>query len=391
MSNITKILFIAVVLLSSGISFATQTLQISSTTTPSSITPGNDGYVTLTISNVGTSYTDTLKIRSARVDSPIIIKSTLYQDSLGSLGPSKAISTVIRFEVPSGTPSGFYSMEFIIEACDSSSLCSDFAQNAVITVQASSTLEISSVKPTAFSAGEATTMNLTLINHGSSAISDITLSWTDINGNIIPLGSDNRKFIASVAGNSQINVPIDIIVNPDATPGVYSISVNMGYNDMTGTKNSINSSVGLMITGYFNFVVTTDSQDIIVPGTSGSINIKIANGGSQDAELMVMGILESNLDITPSVIYIGKIKSDDYDTEKLTLIAGKSVAPGIYKISMTLDYKDIFGNSYNETKTTDIVISSPEATGTKGDGTWIIVLLILIVIGYLAYRKLKKR
>ncbi|MCX6819205.1 MAG: hypothetical protein NT129_04375, partial [Candidatus Aenigmarchaeota archaeon] len=96
-----KILIISVfMILLSSLSLATQTLQISSATTPSTVAPGNDGYITLTITNVGTTYVDTLKIKSIKIDSPIIMKSTLYQDSLGSLGPTKATSATIRFDVP---------------------------------------------------------------------------------------------------------------------------------------------------------------------------------------------------------------------------------------------------------------------------------------------------
>jgi hypothetical protein len=45
-----KILIISVfMLLLSNLSLATQTLQISSATTPATVAPGNDGYITLTM------------------------------------------------------------------------------------------------------------------------------------------------------------------------------------------------------------------------------------------------------------------------------------------------------------------------------------------------------
>ncbi|MCX6819563.1 MAG: hypothetical protein NT129_06225, partial [Candidatus Aenigmarchaeota archaeon] len=338
-----------------------------------------------------TTYVDTLKIKSIKIDSPIIMKSTLYQDSLGSLGPTKATSATIRFDVPLGTQTGFYTMELLVEACEASGSCSNFVHNSVVTVQSTSDLEIVSVEPTELTAGETANLEFTLMNHGDSALSNAVLSWADSKGNILPLGSDNRKFVSSIAGNDKVKVPVSIVVNPDATPGIYLLDVNIKYDDKTGNENIVSSSVGLKITGDFNFIATTESQDIITPGTTGNVNIKIANAGSQNAALMIIKILNSELEVMPSLIYVGKVKSDDYDTEKISVKAGSAMAPGKYTMIIAMEYKDIFGNSYNETKAVDVLISSPEEAGKKGDNTWIIVLLILIVIGYIAYRKLKKK
>ena len=47
-------------------------------------------------------------------------------------------------------------------------------------------------------AGETANLEFTLMNHGDSSINNVVLSWEDSKGNILPLGSDNRKFISAI-------------------------------------------------------------------------------------------------------------------------------------------------------------------------------------------------
>jgi hypothetical protein len=82
---------------------------------------------------------------------------------------------------------------------------------------------------------------------------------------------------------------------------------------------------------------------------------------------------------SPGEVYIGNLKSDDYDTEKINLQIG-NVSTGIYKLGIELSYQDVFGQSYNEKREIPIVVSSP---AERPDGYFIFAIVIIIIIAFL--------
>lgn len=384
-----KIIILAVLLMISVTSAATQ-VQLETKTSPTTIMPGNDGYVELKITNGGTTSLESIKVMSLKIDSPLALKTASYLENLGSLGAGKAMTTIYKFNVPSSASSGFYTMEFLIEAC-TSSVCDSYVQNALISVQSPTLLGIKSVDPTSFKAGENTTITFILKNSGKTLINNVKFSWEDTSNTIIPLGADNKKFISSISDETQI--PVNIIVNPSAKPGTYSLSIKIEYDDQTGTKQSINSTVGLRVVGDFNFIVSLESQDLVASGMSGKTDIKIANAGTQEAYFLTINILDSDpiTQIKPKVIYAGNIESDDYDTETIEFKVTDAI-PGEYPLNLEISCKDLYGNLYSERYALDIVVSSKEdVAAKKSDSSWMFYLVIIFIVGFLLYRKIIKK
>ena len=140
------------VLLLFPLAYAEANLQISSATTPTYIQPGNSGVIELTITNIGTATASSIKASLVNIDSPIQAKTPMYLEDLGSLEAGKSTSLVFRFTVPSGTSSGYYTVQFKIRYCDGST-CKDYIQYALITVQSPTALEISSIQPNELNIG----------------------------------------------------------------------------------------------------------------------------------------------------------------------------------------------------------------------------------------------
>jgi hypothetical protein len=93
------------------------------------------------------------------------------------------------------------------------------------------------------------------------------------------------------------------------------------------------------------------------------------------------------------VAYIGKISSDDYDTEKFTVKAIDSTNPGNYPIQFQLEYKDSYGKSYNETYEINVEISSKEELPKASFSPFLILGLILIIalVVFLVFKIMKKK
>ncbi len=363
---------------------ATQAAEIRTSTVPTSVSPGNSGYVTLSITNTGTETIERAKVILSSADSHLDFGPFSVKE-LGSIGGGKSTSSIISFSVPSSTPSGFYTAEFRIEACYGST-CTVYSQVALVNVQSPSTLQITSVSPDTLKIGSDTTVNFTLFNSGDDSIGNIVMTWS-ANDSVLPRGTSNQLFVNSLAAKSSTQLQVPVLVNPSAKSGVYTFMITAEYTDSTGTKQTTDSTVGFMIAGNYNWIVTLDSQGIVPPGGSGTASIKISNGGSQEALYMTMKASSTKLSVTPALIYIGSIDADDWDTEDLTIKA--NVVPGTYPITVGLDWKDTFGQSYSETYDIDVEVSN------AAKSSWwtapIIIIIVAAAIWYVVRRKKSKR
>lgn len=393
MKRYIVVLMLLIPILLSPMAFAATSLQIQTGTVPQTVTPGNEVYVEVKITNTGVLAIDSVKIKGLTVDPNIVQVTPVYLSDLGSLGPSKMVSTLIKFKVPTITSSGFYPIAFLIDACQGNT-CDGYTASALVTVQAPSALEIKSVTPTSLTPGENNTLAITLSNVGDTAISSILLTWTDPTNKILPLGSDNRKFISSINKNSDYMVTSGVIVSPDAASGVYPITISMDYKDQTGAPQHIVSTVGLRVVGNYHFVVSLETQDIVTAGMKGSAEIKIANAGTQDAQFLTVKVMQSDpiAQITPSVVYVGNLKSNDYDTEKFQFYAANAT-PGMYALKIELTYKDPYGQSYSEVRSVDVRVSSKSEVQSPSSLPLIVVVVIVVIAVYIYwdFRRKKKK
>lgn len=396
---IKKLFFLLFLIIGSLVSFSVtiaaleSSLQVTSTITPSTIAPGNDGYVQITITNVGTAYAERVEIKLISLDSPLIPKTQfVFYPSLGGLEVGKSITTTFKFSVPASATSGFYTAKFSLSACDGS-VCKETIHYTIITVQAPSSLEITSVSPSSFKIGENATLNFTLANIGDISINNVIVSWK--NPAILPLGSSDRIFIQSINARQTLQVPVQVVVKPDVTSGIYSFSITIEYTNQVGAKQTVNSTVGIAIKGEYAFIIVLDSQDIVAPGTQGSVNIKIINTGNQEAQFLVLRVLSSEplIQITPSETYIGNLESDDYETERFTFKVSKTSSPGTYPLKLEINYKDLYGKFYVEEYSVNVEVSSVSELPKEPMFSPIITagaLIILIILAYFGYKKFVK-
>ena len=145
---------------------------------------------------------------------------------------------------------------------------------------------------------------------------------------------------------------------------------------------------------YFDALkITKKIRDIgINSGSLGYIVVSIANAGKQDAEFVVLKVLGSEkiYGVEPSEVYIGTIKSDDYDSEKIEFYTKKDISSGEYRLPVELSYRDMYGRKYNETYYVSFTVTDKEKSGIF---LWFIFILVLLFVAYMKFGKklLKKR
>jgi hypothetical protein len=150
---------------------------------------------------------------------------------------------------------------------------------------------------------------------------------------------------------------------------------------------------GIKVYGNINLITTLNSQDMVAGGTSGSMEIKIANAGTMEVQFLQLTVLDSQYlnEIVPNSIYVGSLKSDDYDTERISFKVGTGVSKGVYPVSFELVYQDPFGKEFTETKTVDLSVLSKEELGNNVENPIWQIAPIILVAALLVYYFMRKR
>ena len=378
------VLLLSVTLAEATISSINVTWQFSIAT----LRPSSMATISLSVSNSGADLTNVLINATTGPYIKILSGGEIELGGLASLSTSQsAISIKIDDNAPSTNSYVYLDVSYYT---GTSSYEKTFY--IPITIVREPTLQINNVNfSNDLEPGKTATLSFDLKNEGLGDAKDIIVSLPQTSNLIVP-ESSGEFFINSLASSESKTLTFPITVSPDASIGTTTIPVTLTYYDETRTNNYTDTKeIGALITGKYNFIVTVDSQDIVTTGTSGSITIKIANAGNEEADyLTVKAIPSNNFDISPTTIYIGNLKSDDYDSEKLSLKVG-SVEPGFYPISLQINYKDSFGKSYSEIYSVNAKVYSKAeyslANQTQTPLTTLFAIVVVIVVFFIAYRK----
>lgn len=385
-----RILFILIsFLLMAGLAEATSiSLNVAWQLSSNSTKPGGYATIYLTVTNTGTDVQSIAVTPTAGPSLSIVSGNKIELGDLPATLSQQAAITVKADENSTSTTSYVY-VETVYYYSNSQ-YKKDFY--IPITIKGDPKLQIENVNFDGnLQPGNTVLLNFDLVNEGQGGAKDITVSLSQ-NSNFISSGSSGEFFIRSLDKYENQKLTVPLTISPDASIGTTTIPIELNYYDSTRSSNFVDTQqIGTSIIGNYNFIVTLDSQDIVTAGTSGAVTIKIANGGNQQAFHLSINVVKSNnFDITPTVIYVGNLNSDDYDSEKLSLNVG-SVNPGSYPINLNITYEDSFGKSYSQIYPVNIKISSKSeyslAHPTQTPFTLVIILIVVIIVLFIIYRK----
>lgn len=157
--------------------------------------------------------------------------------------------------------------------------------------------------------GKITPMNFTIHNVGSAPLKDLTFFWENTGDIILPVGSDNTRYIKYLDVGDKVNIGFNVIASATATPNLYKLDLTLDYNDAnTGATNTITSKAGVYVGGATDF-------DVTFSGTSnGDSSFSIANIGSVSASSVTVSIPnQPNWKVTGSnSVIIGNLNEGDY-------------------------------------------------------------------------------
>jgi hypothetical protein len=181
-------------------------------------------------------------------------------------------------------------------------------------------LDIISVSPTEISIWAATTIFFNLTNNGGVSIQNILFTWEDSNNLILPVGADNRIIIPSIGSENYTEVPVVMIASSGISPGVYPLTILMEYYDQTGKKQTVNSTVGLEISGKTTFDI------VLQTSISSTTTFAVVNTGANIASSVVVSIPQQPSYSTSgtSSTSVGNLDAGDYTLASFSITSTSS-------------------------------------------------------------------
>jgi hypothetical protein len=273
-----------------------------------------------------------------------------------------------------------------------------------IEVKGSPNAEISSISIQNLIPGKKTQVDFEVKNVGKTALRNLMFEWESTADIILPLGSSNVKYIDEIKPSESVYLSYDVVTNANTKPGLYKLDMTLTYDDIesiqtitqAGTikdekRKEIKSKSGIYIGGTTDFKISYKNTK-----APNEYVFSIANIGNSKADSITVEINNSELNMIGSETNIvGNLNKGDYSITEFAF------APENYNKDLFLDLVITYTASNGERSTMNKKVKIPKNglkyveesmnIEQKKSKSWIYIVLILGVIGYFTYKKIKKK
>jgi len=332
-----------------------------------------------------------------------------------------------RVNVDKNAPAGTYDLNVKYYQSGSSVVV---YKNIPISVSGKESAEIL-IDRTSLVPGQQSSIKFTIKNVGTAPLRDMAFSWENPEKVILPVGSDNIKYINYLDVGSSTDVEYNVIADTNAVLGLYQLNLKLSYAQSGNSSAKTTSTIaGVYVGGETDFdVAFSDSS-------TGLTSFTIANVGNTPANSVSVSIpQQSGWTVSGSnSVMLGNLNVGDYTVASFKLqyrrgnftagnatlqnrrgtnatplnatqnriaqFSNSSAAPG--EIVLQVAYTDTMGT--RRTLEKDVMVGALgnfSASGFSGSGgsaqassstsytTYIIAIAILAAV-YFAYRKYGK-
>jgi hypothetical protein len=185
-----------------------------------------------------------------------------------------------------------------------------------ITVNTKSSVEIIHIDKTVLVPGQQSGLTFVVNNVGGSALRDLKFYWSNGDNVVLPVGSDNTRYIKSLDVGGSVELTYQVIADTSVTAGLYPLNLYLTYTDSsTSTETTVSTIAGVYIGGGTDFDVAFSAK------SSSEISFSIANIGSNPATSVSIVVPDQSgwtVSGSNSVI-IGNLNTGDYTVASFTL------------------------------------------------------------------------
>ncbi|HIH87342.1 MAG TPA: hypothetical protein HA304_05515 [Methanosarcinales archaeon] len=272
--------------------------------------------------------------------------------------------------------------------------------------------EIIHIDKTNLVPGKQNSLKFTINNVGNAPLKDMTFSWVNEDKIILPVGSDNTKYIKSVDIGESVELDYQVIADYNADPGLYELKLFLFYDDpITYEEKEISTIAGINVGGVTDFYVALSDS-------SGSeTTFSVANIGSNPAySVSVIVPRQNGWQVSgPNSVIIGNLNKGDYTVASFNIISTQQMTDLQDQDIRTVDVQDItrqesngliiqiaYTDTIGERKVIEkeVAIIGPKdigsempsgITGSFETYKWYILGFIILITGFVLYNKYRKR
>jgi hypothetical protein len=294
----------------------------------------------------------------------------------GALGPGQSVNVTFSIQAP-GTE-GLYFPEVWVGINGGKNVRYPVPVNVNTGefVMQSPTLVISKELPESVNPGDSFPVNLTVSNAGAIRASDIILTTSTSSSSLGSKGP-NTMSLESLNGGEAQAVTLEFMTDRFVPVGLQKVNLSIDYKLPDGTPKHQDEVIEIPIKGEseLGFVSVDTSPRRVTAGQPFDLTIRIENTGSGEAKQVAATV---DLPMTGTKqSFIGKIKPGNDAPAIFMLDGGKG---GTYDYNASITYTDDIG-THTVVRPMSLRVVPQDYTGTI-----IVVLLVVIAGGFVAYR-----
>ena len=411
----------------SGVSDGTQITINLLNQDPSPAKTGEIIEVRLSIGNSGLTVAENIEINLEPAYPFLALAGEDYSKNINSLNAytdeDQEVGIKFRMMVDPNTPDGAHTITITSSENDGELIRSfDFD----LDIQGREYAQIITIDKSKINLGAEETLKFVITNTGGTPLQNMVFSWTETTGTILPVFSDNNKYIKYLGvGNSQ-TVEYKVMADVNAVPGLYKLDLNMKFDSYDIIDQEIITTAGIFVGGETDFDVTFSE------GEAGKTSLSVANIGNTPAySVTVVVPNQDNFKVIGSTASIvGNLDKGDYTIVSFNVVdlrivpttiaqlteeqkAAKQMANIDGGLKVIVQYTDTSGIRQNIEKIIPIQLSTTSVDGTtpvpgskRGmsgittttpNSIWTnptffvpVILIILAIAGFIFYKKRKK-
>jgi hypothetical protein len=294
---------------------------------PDAARPGEPVELTFTVQNVGNNNLRAISVAVVPTNNAVSLYpfSQLTGEPLVQNIPylnarqDPSDSSVLKFDLmtDANAADGTYNVDVLTTATtdDDNANVVRSENTFQITVRGKEYAQVVTISKSNIDVGKVNLLQFVITNTGNSPLQNMVFSWKDPQNIILPILSDNTKYIKYLAANQSVTVDYSVMADVNANPGLYPINMNLTFENYESQQQTIFTTAGLFVGGSTDFDVSYSES------AQGQISLAVANVGDNMAEAVKVSIPRQQgytVIGSPSII-IGNLQKGDYTIASFTV------------------------------------------------------------------------
>ena len=282
---------------------------------PDTARPGEPVELTVSVQNVGTKDVKDISVKvnpeypfstisGASIEKSISYLNARQDDDEGG---------VLKFKLmtDSNASAGTYDVDIVTtykSGSGSSSTTYTTTKTIQIEIRGKEYAQVVTIDKANIDIAKEETLDFIVTNTGTSPLKNMVVSWTDPDGVILPVYSDNTKYIKYLDAGESVNISYSVMADVNADPGLYTLNITLTMEDYDSDEQTINTTAGVFVGGETDFDVSFSESD------EGEISLSVANVGNNIAYSVKVSVPDQdNYEVSgSSSTIVGNLEKGDY-------------------------------------------------------------------------------